>query len=308
MELIRLIGVPMDLGADRRGVDMGPSAIRYASVTKKLKDLGHQVIDSGNLSIRTLGDSTLDLSSVAISKFGHHIKFEEEIAEACEELSKHVELALLKNEFPLVIGGDHSIAMGTLAGIAKHHSQKIGVIWFDAHGDLNTPDTTPSGNIHGMSLAVALGRGSGRLMRMFEHQAVIRPENVVIIGARDLDPGEKELIKDLGITVFTMHDIDRLGINNVMERAIKIVSKETKWVHLSLDVDGVDPQFAPGVGTPVPGGLSFRESNFCMEILAKSGCVRSLDVVEVNPILDKQNRTAELAVSLILALFGDTIL
>jgi arginase len=308
MQKIKIIGVPMDLGSGRRGVDMGPSAIRYAQLQEKLQAFTELVVDYGNLEIPTLGAHCLLQSPLQNSKYGKLIKYEEEIYNACKQLSTVVENCVLNREFPVVLGGDHSIAMGTLAGIAKNPSLQIGVIWFDAHGDLNTPDTTPSGNIHGMPLAVALGKGSERLLRLFEHQNAIKPENVVLIGVRDLDQGEKDLIRELGIRVYTMHDIDRMGMDFVVKESLEIVSRNTNWVHLSLDVDGIDPQFAPGVGTPVPGGMTYREGLLSMELFHKSNLIRSLDVVEVNPILDERNRTAELAVSLILSLFGDTIL
>ncbi len=308
MDHVRIIGVPMDLGAGRRGVDMGPSAIRYAFLKEKLERFVRVVTDHGNLNIPTLGAYSLTDLNAAMSKYGLPMKYEEEIANACEQLAVVVKQAISNQEFPLILGGDHSIAMGSLAGIAHHHARKIGLIWIDAHGDLNTPETTPSGNIHGMPLAVALGHGTGRLLRMFSHQGMIEPKHLVLIGVRDLDQGEKDLIKELGIQVYTMHDIDREGISNIINESIRLVSEGTDWVHLSLDMDGVDPQYAPGVGTPVAGGLSYREINLCMELLCAAKIIRSMDVVEVNPILDERNRTAELAVSLILALFGDTIL
>jgi len=212
-----------------------------------------------------------------------------------------------RGRFPLILGGDHSIAIGTIAGLAKH-KKNMGVIWFDAHGDINTGETSPSGNIHGMSLAVSLGIGHPNLIHIYGEQPKIKPENVVIIGARDLDPGERKLIKQLGIKVYTMHEIDRLGMPRVMEEAIGIVSRGTDGVHLSLDLDGLDPHDCPGVGTPVIGGISYRESHLAMEMLAEADVLTSAEFVEVNPILDVQNKTAKVAVALLCSAFGDKLL
>ncbi|MCF6093867.1 arginase [Microaerobacter geothermalis] len=296
---IALIGVPMDLGADRRGVDMGPSAIRYAGVEKRLINLGYIVED--------LGDITVPRPKKLETVPNHNLKYLEEVAEANEELSKIVSQVMADGSFPLVIGGDHSIAIGTIAGICQH-KMKLGVIWFDAHGDLNTGETSPSGNIHGMSLAVSLGLGHPVLTSIGGNHAKVHPENVVIIGARDLDAGERKLIKDMGIHVFTMHEIDRLGMTKVMEKTLEIVTNGTDGVHLSLDLDGLDPHDAPGVGTPVIGGITYRESHLAMEILAEAQVMTSAEFVEVNPILDIQNNTAKVAVALIGSAFGEKLL
>lgn len=295
---ISLIGMPMDLGQGRRGVDMGPSAIRYASVQTLLEKLGYEVEDMGDLPVpvpesRFQGDSNL--------------KYLTEVRQGCEDLTNKVSSAFERKRFPLVFGGDHSIAIGSIAGAAKYFN-KMGVIWFDAHGDLNTGETSPSGNIHGMSLAVSLGFGHPELVNIGGFAPKVYPENTVIIGARVLDSGEQRLIKELGIKVFTMHEIDRLGMARVMDEAIAIVSNGTDGVHLSLDLDGLDPKDAPGVGTPVPGGVTYRESHLAMEMLAESNILTSAEFVEVNPILDRENQTAKVAVQLIGSVFGKKIL
>jgi arginase len=295
---ITLIGMPMDLGQGRRGVDMGPSAIRYASAQSLLESLGYDVEDLGDLSIPTpesrhQGDPKL--------------KYLNEVRQACENLADAVFDVMKRKRFPVVLGGDHSIAIGTVAGAARHF-EKMGVIWYDAHGDLNTGETSPSGNIHGMPLAVSLGIGHPDLVNIGGFAPKVSPENVVIIGARSLDPGERELIKELGIKVFTMHEIDRIGMAGVMEEAIHIVSNGTDGVHLSLDLDGLDPKDAPGVGTPVQGGLTYRESHLAMEMLAEADILTSAEFVEVNPILDQGNQTAKVAVALMGSVFGQKIL
>lgn len=222
-------------------------------------------------------------------------------------LAEMVDKIIQSKSFPLVLGGDHSIAIGTLAGVSKHYTN-LGVIWYDAHGDLNTAETSPSGNIHGMPLAVSLGYGHELLTNILGASPKIKPEHVVIIGARSLDEGERRLIKELGIKVFTMHEIDRLGMTKVMESTIDYLKEKTDGVHLSLDLDGLDPNDAPGVGTPVPGGISYRESHLAMEMLAESGLITSAEFVEVNPILDERNKTASLAVALMGSLFGEKLL
>ncbi|GAA5347086.1 arginase [Planifilum fimeticola] len=295
---ITVIGVPMDLGAGRRGVDMGPSAIRYAMLKEKLVQLGFEVEDVGNLHVPT---------PEAYQVVDPKLKYLEEIASVCETLGKTVSEAVERGRFPLVLGGDHSIAIGTIAGAAKHR-ERLGLIWFDAHGDLNTGETTPSGNIHGMPLAVSLGYGHPALVNCLGFTPKVLPENVVLIGIRDLDEGERNLIRQLGIRVFTMHDIDRMGMGAVMEEALSIVTRGTDGVHLSLDLDGLDPKDAPGVGTPVEGGLTYRESHLAMEMLAEANVLTSAEFVEVNPILDNGNRTAKVAVALIESAFGKQVL
>jgi len=294
---ISMIGVPLDLGADRRGVDMGPSAIRYAGVVERLERMGYSVKDLGDLSVPR---------PVGFSETENH-KYLDEVVETNIQLADTVARVMEEGRFPLVLGGDHSIAIGTIAGVAKS-VQNLGVIWFDAHGDLNTGETSPSGNIHGMPLAASLGFGHERLVQIAGYAPKVKPENVVIIGARDLDSGERALIKKLGIKVYTMHEIDRLGMTRVMEEAIDHVSRGTDGVHLSLDLDGLDPHDAPGVGTPVIGGISYREGHLAMEMLAEADILISAEFVEVNPILDRQNMTARVAVALMSSAFGDKLL
>lgn len=293
---ISIIGVPMDYGQSRRGVDMGPTAIRYAGIEEKLSKLNYSVKDLGNIHIpfEPTGESDSNLKNL------------NSVITANELLQKKVKEVVDSGDFPLVLGGDHSIAIGTIAGVHQKYLN-LGVIWFDAHGDLNTPETSPSGNIHGMSLAVNLGLGHPLLTSIGGQNPKIKKENVVIIGARDLDQGEKDLIKELGIKVFTMHEIDKLGMTRVMEETIDYLSG-TDGVHLSLDLDGLDPMYCPGVGTPVLGGITYRESHLAMEMLAEANIITSAEFVEVNPILDEKNQTANIAVALIGSLFGEKTL
>jgi len=295
---ITVIGVPIDLGAGRRGVDMGPSAIRYANLKGKLEGMGFAIDDRGNLAVQT---------PETLSSRDEKLKYLKEITSVNQKLAAIVSETVSKGSFPLVLGGDHSIAIGTIAGLAQH-KKNLGVIWFDAHGDLNTPESSPSGNIHGMPLAVSLGYGHPDLINIGGFAPKIKSENVVLIGIRSLDQGEKELIKQLGIRVYTMHEIDRLGMARVMEEAVYYVSKNTDGVHLSLDLDGLDPNEAPGVGTAVPGGITYREGHLAMEILAEANILTSAEFVEVNPILDYRNKTAAMAVGLIGSAFGEKLL
>ncbi|MBM7694893.1 arginase [Peribacillus deserti] len=297
MKKISLVGVPMDLGQTRRGVDMGPSAIRYAGVIERLEHLKYDVEDNGDIIIGR---------AERLHNPNERLKNLKLVAEGNEKLAEKVDKILENGDFPLVLGGDHSIAIGTLAGVAKHYSN-LGVIWYDAHGDLNTEETSPSGNIHGTPLAASLGFGNPVLTNLHGYGPKIKPENVVVIGARALDEGEKELIKEQGIKVYTMHEIDRLGMAKVMEEAISYLKDKTDGVHLSLDLDGLDPIDAPGVGTPVMGGISYRESHLAMEMLAESEIITSAEFVEVNPILDERNRTAKVAVALMGSLFGEKL-
>lgn len=294
---ISIIGVPLDLGADRRGVDMGPSAIRYAGVVDRLEKMGLNIQDKGDIPVTRPHTFT---------ETDNH-KYLDEVVEANTRLAEAVSGIMEEGRFPLVLGGDHSIALGTVAGVAKH-VKNLGVIWFDAHGDLNTGETSPSGNIHGMPLAASLGYGHERLVQIGGFAPKLKPENVVIIGARDLDAGERELIKRIGLKVFTMHEIDKLGMARVMEEAIAHVSRNTDGVHLSLDLDGLDPHDAPGVGTPVIGGISYREGHVALEMLADADILCSAEFVEVNPILDRENMTARVAVALMSSAFGDKLL
>ncbi|AOC93085.1 arginase [Bacillus amyloliquefaciens] len=292
---ISVIGMPMDLGQARRGVDMGPSAIRYAHLIERLSDMGYAVED--------LGDIPVNREKL---KKDEELKNLNSVLSGNEQLAQKVDSVIESERFPLVLGGDHSIAIGTLTGTAKHYKQ-LGVIWYDAHGDLNTLETSPSGNIHGMPLAVSLGVGHDTLVNMGGYAPKIKPENVVIIGARSLDEGEREYIKETGMKVYTMHEIDRLGMTRVMEETIDYLSG-CDGVHLSLDLDGLDPSDAPGVGTPVVGGISYRESHLAMEMLYDADIITSAEFVEVNPILDHKNKTGQTAVELVESLLGKKLL
>lgn len=289
----------MDLGQTRRGVDMGPSVIRYAGIVEKLKSIGFEVEDRGDIEIGR--PSELDV------KNEDNLKDLDVVLKGNQDLANEVLDVIKEGSFPLVLGGDHSIAIGTLAGVADK-KENLGVIWYDAHGDLNTGETSPSGNIHGMPLSVSLGIGHPSLTEIGGYAPKVKPENIVIIGARSLDIGERKLIKEKGIKVYTMHEIDRMGMSKVMEEAIEYVSKSTDGVHLSLDLDALDPIDAPGVGTPVIGGPSYRETHLAMEMLAEKGIITSAEFVEVNPILDNKNQTAEAAVGLVGSLFGEKLL
>ncbi|WP_261134232.1 arginase [Bacillus sp. Marseille-Q3570] len=295
---IGILGVPMDLGQMRRGVDMGPSAMRYAGLIERLENIGYEVEDHGDIHIP---------QREKVASKDTNLKNLDGVIEANTLLAEGVNKIIESNHFPLVLGGDHSIAIGTLAGVSKHY-ENLGVIWYDAHGDLNTGDTSPSGNIHGMPLAVSLGIGDEKLQEIGGYSPKIKPENIVIIGARSLDEGERELIREKGIKVYTMHEIDKMGMTKVMEEAIEHVSNGTDGVHLSLDLDGLDPAEAPGVGTPVLGGISYRESHLAMEMLEEAKILTSAEFVEVNPILDEKNKTATVAVALIGSLFGEKLI
>jgi arginase len=295
---LSIIGMPMDLGQMRRGVDMGPSAIRYAGINERLKPLFDEINDWGDIPVGR--------PEVVIDKESN-LRNLDLVAEKSALLAGKVDEAVQSGAFPLVLGGDHSIAIGTLAGVSKHY-KNLGVIWYDAHGDLNTAETSPSGNIHGMPLAVSIGLGHPLLTEIGGYNPKVKPENIVIIGARSLDDGEKELIKEKGIKVYTMHEIDRLGMAKVMEETIAYLNEKTDGVHLSLDLDGLDPSDAPGVGTPVIGGISYRESHLAMEMLEEAGIITSAEFVEVNPILDEKNKTAICAVELMGSLFGEKLL
>lgn len=295
---IRVIGVPMDLGADRRGVDIGASAIRYAGLNDQLRRLGYTVNDVGNIVVpqpesQPTGDS--------------HAKYLEPIVRASEDLANVVTAALQDEEFPLILGGDHSIALGSITGVARVH-RDIGVVWVDAHADFNTHETTPSGNIHGMILSALAGLGHPCLTGVGGWSPKINKQTIAIVAARDLDPQEQGLLRQHQIHVFTMTDIDQLGMAEVMRQAVSIASQARHGIHLSLDMDSLDPREAPGVGTPVRGGLTYREAHLAMEVIAQSGRLISMDAVEVNPILDRENATAHLAVELILSALGKKII
>ena len=299
---VAMIGVPMDLGGGRRGVDMGPSAIRIAGLEDGIRRLGLQYEDRGNLAVP---------APESREPRDPRARFLGEISRACQRLRVKVEKVLEDGVVPLVVGGDHSIAVGTVAAISSYHhrrNQRIGLIWFDAHGDMNTPDTSPSGNIHGMPCAAILGRGAPELVGLGDIVPMVDPRNAVIVGVRDLDQYEREEIKSTGVKVFTMRDIDMWGMNEIMRRALAIATEGTCGFHLSFDMDGTDPQVAPGVGTPVPGGTDLRESHLVMEHAFESGKLLGLEITEINPILDERNKTAEFAVQLVLSAMGKRII
>jgi arginase len=299
---VTLIGVPLDLGAGRRGVDMGPSALRVADVDAKIEALGYEVEDWGDLPVKIRetqgpGDPRL--------------KYLKEILDVCGRLRDRVGEAVASDSLPVVLGGDHSVAMGTIAGLARHFNgrrEKLGLIWFDAHADANTPETSPSGNIHGMPLAAVLGHGAESLVHLAGFLPMVEASRAALVGIRDVDPEERTTVRTSGIGAFTMRDVDERGMRSVMEEAIERATTGTAGVHVSFDVDGIDPDFAPGVGTPSPGGLSYREAHLAMEMLADTGRVVSAEIVEVNPILDQRNATAALAVELLCSLLGKKIL
>ncbi len=299
---VGMIGFPVDLGSGRRGVDMGPSALRYANISQKLIQLGYQVEDYGDISIEIMEHQR---------EGNPKLKYLREILKTSKILAKRIEKILNKGQFPLVLGGDHSMAIGTLAGISSYCRQnntELGVIWIDAHTDMNTEETTPSGNIHGMPLAAAIGMGHKSLTEFYGFTPKISPKNVVVIGARSIDPGERLNIKESGITVYTMNDVDKLGIHRIITRVLKDFNERIGHIHVSFDVDSVDPTVAPGVGTPVPGGLSYREAHLLMETIAECGCMSSLEVTEVNPILDQMNKSAEFTAELVASSMGQRIL
>jgi arginase len=299
---IRLIGFPSDLGAGRRGVDMGPSALRIAGIAAALETLGHQVIDDGDLPIRGQ-----EVQRIVNPK----LKYLPEIVRASRLLAARVATALHSGAFPIVLGGDHSLGIGSVAGASvycRSVGKRLGVIWIDAHADMNTPETTPSGNIHGMPLAVSMGFGAERLVSIAGFAPKVAPEHVALIGVRSVDQGERELIARLPMLVYPMPEIDKRGIHTVVEEVLDRFRRTVDHVHVSFDLDSVDPSLAPGVGTPVSGGLTFREAHLTMEILADSQMVGSLDVAEVNPILDVRNATAQFAAEIVASLLGKRIL
>lgn len=299
MHEIAIIGVPIDLGAGRRGVDMGPSAMRYTGLHARLEALGHHVRDLGNLPAPMVETSDAPPP-------GERLRYLEPIAALCEALAGVVASCVEQGRTPVVLGGDHSLSIGSVSGSAR--GRTLGLIWIDAHADFNTAETTPSGNIHGMSVAALTGHGHPLLTGLAGRTPAVRPEHVAYIGVRDLDPRERDALRASGIYVATMHEIDRRGMAAILDEAAQVVTRGTDGFHLSFDLDVVDPREAPGVGTPVFGGISRREAHLAMEVLAQTGGVRSLDVVEVNPILDERNATAALAVELILSALGKRIL
>ena len=300
---IRVLGVPLDMGASRRGVDMGPSAVRVAGLEARLEALGHRVTDAGNIRVE-IAETQASGSDKA--------RYLKQIAETCQRTGDGVITALEEGMTPLVLGGDHSLAAGSISGVAEFYrrqGQKIGVLWIDAHSDINTPDTSPSGNVHGMPLAAMLGLGPELLGNLYGYAPKIAAENAVLIGVRDIDAGERENIRRAGMSeVYTMRDIDERGMRAVMEEALRAAGRGTAGYHVSLDMDWIDPEDAPGVGTPVRGGATYREAHLAMEILADHGRLLSFEVVEVNPVIDEHNRTADLAVELACSAFGKKIL
>jgi len=299
---IRILGVPLDLGQGRRGVDMGPSAVRAAGLNSALKSLGHQVEDLGNIPVKI----------PEMQPFGdRHAKYLNEIAETCQDVAHRNYQALEAGYFPISLGGDHSVAIGTIAGAAKFHhdrGQDIGCLWIDAHADMNTPDSSPSGNVHGMPFAASLGVGADALTKIFGYAPKLKPQNCVLVGARDLDSRERRQVKDSGIHVFTMRAIDEQGMRTVMEKALALATADTAGFLTSFDMDVVDPDEAPGVGTPVRGGITFREAHLAMEMISDSKKMVALDLVEINPIIDILNKTAILGVGLVSSALGKKIL
>src|SRR6201987_988714 len=299
---IRVIGVPLDLGQSRRGVDMGPSAVRVAGLEARLEALGFVVEDAGNIAVaipeqKKEGDP--------------HAKYLKEITATCTKQAELVIKTLEASKVPLVLGGDHSVAAGTVAGVAEFYrrqNQKIGLIWIDAHTDINPPESSPSGNVHGMPLAAIMGLGPAELGNIFNFSPKIHPENCVLVGIRDVDSHEKENIRRAGVEVFTMRDIDERGMRTVMEEALRMAGRGTAGYHVSLDMDWIDPEDAPGVGTPVWGGATYREAHLAMEIIADHGRMTSFEIVEVNPVIDEHNQTANLAVELAISAFGKKII
>ena len=293
---VAILGAPLDLGAARRGVDMGPSAIRYAGLAEHLGSLGLDVTDLGNV-----GAEIPEIAAVQDER----ARYLPDILASCAQIATRVRDIATDGHMPLVLGGDHSIAMGSLAGLHAAHGEG-GLLWADAHGDLNRPETSPSGNVHGMPLAAALG-ACGFSLEGFDDPPWVDPARVALVGIRSLDPGEKELVKDLGLAVFTIADVDRRGVPEIMREAIDVV-RGPGFVHLSLDVDVCDPEIAPGVGTPVRGGLSYREAHLAMELIAEAQILTSMEVVEVNPILDLADETGILVVELVASALGARIL
>ncbi len=299
---IRIVGVPMDLGAGRRGVDMGPSALRIAGLAERLREIGHTVYDDGDIPVKVPESQEID---------DHKLKYLPEIVRVSTILSRKVEEIMENKEFPLVLGGDHSIAMGTISGLssfARKHDLRFGVIWIDAHADMNTDRTTPSGNIHGMPLAAVLGEGAVELTTIGGDFRKVDPKNAALIGVRNIDRAEKEIVRRTGIAHYTMSDIDKYGAYRIISRVLKEMKEKVDVLHVSFDIDSVDPSVAAGVGTPSPGGLSYREAHLIMENIADCACMSSLEVTEVNPILDIKNQSAEFATGVIASAMGKRII
>jgi arginase len=302
MKPVHIINVPLDLGASRRGTDAGPSAFRIAGLSRAVKRLGYEVTAETDIPVPLMESRNTDKSKT---------RFKEEILAVCESLAGVSFQAMQNQEIPVVIGGDHSIAMGTVSGISayfRQQQQELGLIWFDAHGDMNLPDTSPTGNVHGMPLAHLLGHGDPDLASVFGSHPAVKPEHVALIGIRDIDRGEREIIRKSGINAFTMRDIDEQGMSAIARQALEVVNRGTAGFHVSFDLDGCDPSVIPGSGTLVPGGVSYREAHLLLELCAEDGRLSSLEVVELNPFIDHGNISAERAVALVQSALGRSIL
>ncbi|MBE1273972.1 arginase [Enterovibrio baiacu] len=300
---IQIIGVPLDLGASRRGTDGGPSAVRIAGLGEQLKKMGYQISQEVDVTVPSMESRPTETGST--------MRFRREILHVCRDLAQVTRDALTNGHVPLIVGGDHSIAMGSISGIADYYQQQnqnIGLVWFDAHADMNIPGISPSGNVHGMPLSHLMGYGDKDFTSILSANTKIKPENVALVGVRDIDEKEKELIRESGVHLFSMRDIDEMGMNKVSDEIINIVTKDTVGFHVSFDVDGCDPEVIPGSGTLVPGGVTYREAHLLLEKCAETNLMTSLDLVELNPFLDKGNISAERAVSLILSAFGRSVI
>ena len=299
---ICILGAPLDLGAGRRGVDMGPSALRLAGLNARLELLGYEAEDLGNVAVAQQESTPAGPENA---------KYLSQIAKTCAKLGSMVEAVITAGKFPLVLGGDHSVAVGTVSGVAhafRQRGERIGLIWIDAHADMNTPESSPSGNVHGMPLACCVGNGPKELIEIFDYAPKIDGRNVALVGVRDVDLRERAVLRESGVTAFTMRDIDERGLRAVMEQAIAIANHAAAGFHLSLDMDSVDPTEAPGVGTPVRGGMTYREAHLAMETICDCSRMVSMEIVEVNPVLDEANRTASLGVELVMSAMGKQIL
>ncbi|MBI5976023.1 arginase [Staphylococcus canis] len=299
-QTIEIIGAPTTFGQKKLGVNFGPDAIRYAGVVERLKQIGHEVIDSGNVKTPEINLEKFFSKQEGLQNY-------EEILTFSKTLQEKVSESISNNHFPVILGGDHSLSIGSIAGVSAHYDD-LGVIWYDAHGDLNLAEESPSGNVHGMPLRILAGEGDEQLVNVGGHGPKVKPENIVLIGMRDLDYGERDYIKKHNIKTYTMADIDALGIERVIHESVDYLKDKTDGIHLSFDVDALDPSETPGTGTKVIGGLTYRETHYALELLQKSGLITSLDLVEVNPLLDEGNRTAEQAVSILGSFFGETLL
>lgn len=295
---VALIGCPMDMGASLRGGRLGPEAIRLAGLQERLEKIGYHVTDHGDVEVHNDYGHKRDQGNL------NHLAM---VKEANENLYKKVDQVLEERAFPLILGGDHSIAMGSIKAVLNHYPD-LGVLWFDAHGDINTTETTPSGNIHGMPVATLMGQGSSHLLEIGQKDHLLKRENLVYIGSRDLDLGERQMMRDFGVKVFTMHEVDALGVQRVIKEALDYLGDKTKHIHVSFDMDVLDPEVAPGTGTKVPGGMAYREGHLCLESVAQTGQLVSCEFVEVNPILDHENKTAQAAVALAGSLLGEWLI